>query len=238
MTQETIALAIAAVFALAGLLALTAGDLRHAIVWVCLVAGVIAGFLAREATTLAWEVLGPLGGLSNSPAGFLVHQIVASGLGELLKAIVPVAVILWAATRPSIGLSCGAAAGAGFGLITAQRVLVKVLELVGSPIVTPLSTALAVVVWFFTILGHTTTTAYVTWAAASGGFGRAFLVAWAVQWVLVLAQRLPVIAGVPLALPVTAVITVWLFWYLRNVRARAANDIVPTRGTASSLSES
>lgn len=235
--QDYTALGIAAVFALTGLLALAAADLRRPITWLCLFTGVAAGFFAREATTLAWEVVGPLGGLSTSPTGSVVHQLIASGVGELLKAIVPVAVILWAATRPSTGLSYGAASGAGFALINAQRVLVRVLELVGSPIVTPLSTALAVIGWFFTILGHVTTTGYLTWAAVRGGFGRAFFVAWGVQIALQLVQRLPVIASVPLALPVTLVITVWFLWYLRGVRGREVHGIVPNQGAAATATD-
>ncbi|MGQ0548402.1 MAG: hypothetical protein ACT4PY_01885 [Armatimonadota bacterium] len=231
------ALAIAAAFALAGLLPLAAGDLLRPITWLCLLAGVAAGFFAREATALAWEVLGPLGGLSNTPGGAVIHQVLATGIGELLKAIVPIAVILWAATRSATGLSYGAAAGAGFALINSQRVLVKVLELVGSPIVTPLSTALAVVGWFFMILGHITTTGYLSWTAVGGGFGRAFLMAWAIQFVLVLAQRLPVIAGIPLALPVSMVITLALLYYLRSLRARAVNGLIHNSAPAATASE-
>ncbi|MGH2374979.1 MAG: hypothetical protein ACRDIC_16130 [bacterium] len=237
VTQDYTALAIAAVFALAGLLPLIAGGILRPITWLCLLSGVGAGFFAREATALAWEVLGPLGGLSNSPGGSVVHQMLATGIGELLKAIVPLTVILWAATHPSTGLSYGAAAGAGFALINAQRVLVRVLELVGSPIVTPLSTALAVIGWFFTILGHITTTGYLTWAAAGGGFGRAFLVAWGIQFALLLAQRLPVVAGVPLSLPVSMIVTLMLLYYLRGLRARPANGIVPNGRPAPSASE-
>lgn len=237
MTQDYTALAIAAGFALAGLLPLIMRDLLRPVTWLCLLAGVGAGFFAREATALAWEVLGPLGGLSNSSGGSVVHQLLATGIGELLKAIVPVAVILWVVTRPSTGLSYGAAAGAGFALVNAQRVLVRVLELVGSPIVTPLSTALAVIGWFFTILGHITTTGYLTWTAAGGGFGRAFLVAWAIQFALLLAQRLPVVSGIPLSLPVTMTVTLAFLYYLRGLRARPANGIVPNRTPAPSASE-
>lgn len=234
------ALAIAALFALAALLPLAAGGLRRPMAWLCVLTGAAAWFFAREATAMALEVLGPAvgGELSAGPVGSVVHQLVASGVGELLKASVPVALILSASTRPSIGLAYGAAAGAGFGLINAQRVLAKILELVGSPIVTPLSLALAVVGWFFTILGHVTTTGYVTWAAVRGGFGRAFLVACAVQLVLLLAQRLPVIGGVPLTLPVSMVISVWLLRYLRAARAREADRVVPNRPAATPASES
>lgn len=237
MTQDYRAIGIAAAFALAGLLPLALGDLRRPITWLCFVAGALGGFFAREATALAWEVLGPLGDLSNSPAGSMIHQLIASGIGELLKAIIPIAVILSASTRASTGLSYGAAAGAGFALINAQLVLDKVLELVGSPFVTPLSTALAVIGWFFTSLGHVTTTAYVTWAAVSGGFGRAFLVAWAIQFALVLAQRLPAIASVPPALPVSMVITLALLLYMRSMRTRVVNGIGSNSAAATTASE-
>ncbi len=237
MTQDYTSLAIAAGFALVGLLPLIARDILRPATWLCLFAGAGAGFFAREATALAWEVLGPLGGLSNSSGGSVVHQLLATGIGELLKAIVPVAVILWVATRPSTGLSYGAAAGAGFALVNAQRVLVRVLELVGSPIVTPLSTALAVIGWLFTILGHITTTGFLTWEAAGGGFGRAFLVAWWIQFALLLAQRLPVVSGIPLSLPVTMTVTLAFLYYLRGLRARPVDGIVPNRTPAPSASE-
>lgn len=237
MTQDYAALAIAVGFALAGLLPLIAGDILRPLTWLCLLSGVGAGFFAREATALAWEVLGPLVGLSNSSAGSVVHQMLATGIGELLKAIVPLSVILWAATRPSTGLSYGAAAGAAFALVNAQRVLVKVLELIGSPIVTPLSTALAVMGWFFTILGHITTTGYLAWAAAGGGFGRAFVVAWGIQFALLLAQRLPVVAGIPLSLPVSMAITLVLLYYLWKLRVRPADGIAPNGTPAPSVSE-
>lgn len=237
MTQDYTALALAAGFALAGLLPLIMADILRPVTWLCLFTGAGAGFFAREATALAWEVLGPLGGLSNSSGGSVVHQLLATGIGELLKAIVPVAVILWIATRSSTGLSYGAAAGAGFALVNAQRVLVRVLELVGSPIVTPLSTTLAVIGWFFTILGHIITTGYLAWTAAGGGFGRAFLVAWGIQFALLLAQRLPVVAGIPLSLPVSMTVTLALLYYLRGLRARPANGIVPDSAPAPSASE-
>lgn len=238
MTLDYTSLAIAGGFALAGLLALAAPDIRRPMLWLCLIAGAAAGFFAREATTLGWEFLAPPGrGLSTSPTGLAVHQLVASGIGELLKAIAPMAVIIFASTSAPTGLSYGAAAGAGFGLINAQRVLVRVLELIGSPIVTPLSTALAIAGWFFTILGHIGTTALVAWAAAARGFGRAFLLAWAIQFVLVLAQRLPVIGGVPLALPITIAVSLWLLMYLRTLRRRGGADTISTRPAATAASE-
>jgi hypothetical protein len=102
-----------------------------------------------------------------------------------------------------------------------QQVLALALGLVGSPFITPLSTVMAVVGWCFPVLAHVVTTAYVARAGVCGGLGFAFLFAWFVQFVLGMAQRLPVVGGVPTALLATAFITLWLFGYLWVVRARA-----------------
>ncbi len=221
MIQAYTALGIAAVFALLGLLPLAGRHLGRPLLWACLLAGIVTGPIAREGTQLAWEWLGPFGDLAKSPSGSTVHLLLTAAVGELLKATAPLAAISFTATDVATGIAYGAAAGAGFGFMATQQVLAMALGLIGSPFITPLSTVMAVVGWCFPVLAHVATTAYVTRAGVRGGLGFAFLFAWFMQFGLGMAQRLPVVGGVPTALPATAFITLWLFGYLWVARARA-----------------
>ena len=224
MTRDYIAIAIAAAFALVGLLPLAGRSLVRPLLWFCLIAGAATGFFAREATGIAWDWLGPIGGLyTNQAAGFAIQLLIGSAIGELLKAMAPLAAVIFKPTDVMTGISFGSAAGAGFGFLITQPVLARVLELVGSPIVTPASTAIAFVGWFFAVLAHIGTTAYVTRAGVRGGLGLAFVFAVLVQFALGLGQKLPVAGGIPIGLLVSAVIAVWLFGYLLAVRVRAAS---------------
>ncbi len=217
-----IAIAIAAAFALVGLLPLTGRHLIRPLLWVCLVAGIITGPIAREGTQLAWEGLSLFSGLANSPSGPTLYLLLTAAVGELVKATAPLAVISFTKTDVAAGIAYGAAAGAGFGFMATQQVLAMALGLVGSPIITPLSMVIAVVGWFFPLLAHIATTAYVARAGVRGGLGFAYLFAWFVQFSLGVAQKLPVVGGIPGGLLTTAAIALWLFGYLWVVRARAA----------------
>jgi hypothetical protein len=110
-----------------------------------------------------------------------------------------------------------------------QQVLGMALRLVGSPFITAASTAVAILGWFFTLLAHAATTGYLVRAGVRGGFGLAFVFVWVVQAILGLAQRLPVVAGVPTGLLVSIAVSLWLFGRLLGIRARAAAS--PVVGT-------
>jgi hypothetical protein len=222
---EFLAPTIAAVFALIGLLPLAGRDLGRPWLWACVLAGVITGPIAREGTQLVWDWLGPVGTLAGNPTGSGVFLLITAVIGELVKATVPLAVVSLAPTDAVTAIAYGAAAGAGYGFMATQRVLALAMGLVGSTFITPLSTFIAIVGWFFPVLAHIATTAYVARAGVRGGLGLAFLLAWAVQFALGLAQRLPVVAGMAIGMIVTAVIALCLFaalWAARRAAAAAS----------------
>lgn len=214
------AIAIAGIFALVGFLPLAWQRLRRPLVWLCLLAGTLTVPIAREGMQLGWDWLGPIGGVANSPVGPTVYLLIAAAVGELVKVTAPLAAVTFTPADAATGLAYGAAAGAGFGFMATARVLELALGLVGSPFITPLSTAVAVFGWFFPVLAHIVTTAFLTRAAVRGGFGVSFLVVWVVQSLLGLSQRLPMVRGFPTGLLVTMVITLWMFRYLWSVRSR------------------
>jgi hypothetical protein len=216
------AIAIGAAFAFLGLLTLAGGALRRPLLWLCVLAGAGAGFFAREAVKLVVELVSPVGALVTGTGGFAVNVVVAAAVGELLKALGPLAVITFMPTDARSGLAYGAAAGAGFGFIVGQQGVTLVLRLLGSPFITPVSMAAAIVGWFFRILPHVATTAYVARAAVRGGAGLALLATIAFQVLLGFTDRLPVVAGLPLGLVVTAVAAVGFVLSLR--RARGAEE--------------
>lgn len=221
--QHYASFVIAAVFALLGLLPLAGRSIRRPLLWLCLLGGVAAGFLAREATKMAWDWLGPIGGLERSAVGLTVNLLIAALAGELLKATAPLAVIIFAPTDAVTGLAYGAASGAGFGLVAGQRFLALALGLSGTPFITPLSTAVAVVSWFFPTLAHIVTTAYLVRAGVRGGLGLALLFVVALQTILGLAQKLPLAGGIPTGALLTAAISLWLLIYLWRARLRAGS---------------
>jgi hypothetical protein len=219
--QEPVSIAIAAAFALVGLMPLGQGYLRRPLLWACVVAGAITGPIAREGTQLVWDWLGPAGALASHPTGSTIYLLVTAAIGELVKATAPLAAITAVRTDAAGAIAYGAAAGAGFGFVATQQVLTLAMKLVGSTFITPLSTAIAVVGWVFPMLAHIATTAYVTRAGARGGLGLAFVVAWLVQFALGLALRLPVIGGVATGIVVTAIIGFGLYASLWAARNRA-----------------
>jgi type III secretory pathway component EscT len=81
------AIAIAAVYALIGFIPLARRALARPLLWVCLIAGVIAGFFAREAVNLAAEALAPVSALASGPASVVVTLLIAAAVGELLKVL-------------------------------------------------------------------------------------------------------------------------------------------------------
>ncbi|MDR7542614.1 MAG: hypothetical protein QN120_00005 [Armatimonadota bacterium] len=212
------ALGISAAYALIAFVPLAGRHLRRPLVSLCLVAGLIAGFFTREAVRLAAEVLAPFASLSTGPASDVASVAIASVVGEVLKALAPLALILMAPTGPGRGLAYGAAAGAGFGFVMAHQGLAMALGLAGSPFITPASTVAAVAGWFFRVLPHTLTTAYVARAGAVGGAGGALLVACLVQFALGFADRLPVILSIPTGLIPTAAISLIFYVYLWRAR--------------------
>jgi hypothetical protein len=218
--------AVAGLFALAALIPLCRRALLRPLTWAMLASGAATWFLAREAPTIVWdEALGPMLGLGGTP-GLILRTMVASGVGEILKATAPLAAVSLAPTDAPTGLAYGAAAGAGFGIAGALPVVARTLQLAGSPIVTPLSTAVALVGWFLVVLAHVATTAYVTRAGVRGGLGTALLVAWLLQCGLGLADALagepvPALGGAAPKLFITAVIAVALFAYLWAIRSQS-----------------
>jgi hypothetical protein len=219
---STQAVAVAAVFALVGFLPLAWRSLRRVLVWVCLLAGVAVGFLARDGTQMILEWLNPYLGPSGAPQGAVLSLLVASAVGELLKATPALAAVTLAPGNALDGLAYGAAVGAGFGFLVTLQVLGMALALVGSPLTSPLSAGLAIAGWFFRILAHITTTAFVGRAGVAGSVGAALLAAWLVQFVLAMAERLPYVGGTPAGTGVTIVISMGFFLYLWNLRAQAA----------------
>lgn len=215
------AIAIAAGFALLAFLPLGWGRLGRIFVWVCLIAGALVGPIAREGVQMAWDWVSVYGGLASSPPGAVVYLLLAAAFGELVKAVAPVAAVVFSSADEPAAIAYGGAAGAGFGFMATYQVLGMALGLVGSAFITPLSTAIAILGWFFPVLSHVVTTAFLTRAAVRSGFGAAFFLMWMVQFVLGLAQRLPVIAGVPLGLFVTILASIWLLVVLWRARDRA-----------------
>ena len=217
------ALAITAGFALVAFLPLAWPRLGRAWVYVCLVAGALVSPVAREGVQLAWEALARYPEATRSPAGGVGYLLLVAFAGELVKIVAPVgAVSFRAGTDEVTATAYGAAAGAGFGFASTQSVLTMALGLVGSPFITPLSRTLAIVGWFFPVLAHVATTALVTRAAVRGGFGVMFFGMWLVQFVLGLAQRLPIINGVSTGLAVTVVVSAGLLWILLRAQPRSA----------------
>ncbi len=216
---------IAGAFALAGFLPLARRSLGRPLLWLCLGAGAAVGPIAREGVQLAWEWIGPLGGLLKQPGGPLVHLLLTAGVAELLKATAPLAAVVLVRTDAVTGLAYGAAAGAGYAFAATQQVLQMALALADSPFISRGSLALAVAGWFFPMLAHVATTALLVRAGVRGGFGWAFLFVLAVQFLLGIAQRLPLTGGVPMGVLVTAAISLSLFTYLWRVQSRAGSSV-------------
>jgi hypothetical protein len=214
--------AIAALYALAGLLPLASRDLRRPLLWFCFLSGVIAGYFTREAVKLVGELLAPISALATGPASVVVAILIAASVGELLKALGPLSAILLVPTNGPTGLAYGAAAGAGFGFVVIQQGLAMALGLVGSPFITPVSMAAAIAGWFVRLLPHVATTAYVGRAGATGGVGVALLFVCALQLGLGLAERLPFVAGIPMGLPIVAIVSILLYTVLLKARRRGA----------------
>jgi hypothetical protein len=227
--MDGVAVGIAVVFALVGV-GLLAGRrmVGRAALWVCVVAGALGGLIAREGVSLAWDWLGPVGALYRSAAAALAQTVLAAGIGELVKATVPLALVDAVPSDGVAAMAYGAGAGAGFAVVLThlEQGLAGALRLVGSPITTPLTTGLAVTGYLFPVLLHTGTTAYVARAGVRGGLGAAFLLAWAMQVASGLAARLPLVGGVPVGRGVGAVLAVALVAFLWRVRLRAERPAV------------
>ena len=224
------ALAIAAGFAVLALLPLAWRRLGRPWVYVCLVAGALVSFIAREGVQLVWDEIRRYPEATNSPASTGLYLLLVALAGELLKTVAPVAGVLFLdGTDEQTATAYGAAAGAGFGFISVQPVLTMALGLAGSPFITPLSSTAAIVGWFFPILAHVASTAMVTRAAVQGRFGATFFVMWMIQFGLGLAQRLPVVSGVSTGLAVTAVVSIALLMVARRAGLQPS---VPTPAEA------
>lgn len=222
--RDYLAIGIPAAFALVAFLPLAWRNLGRTTVWVCLAAGAGVGYLAREGTQLVLEWLSPVTGPSAGPLATVMALLVAAGIGELLKATPTMVAIAVTRADESAGLAYGAAAGAGFAFVVTQPVLAMALALYQSPLTTPLSAGLAIAGWFFRILAHVVTTAFVGRAGVRGGLGTALLLVWLVQFLLGLADRLPFVGGFPTGLAVTIVVSQAFFWYLWRLRAGAPSE--------------
>lgn len=222
MPTQYLAPAIAAAFALIGFLPLAGQGIRRPLLWLCLIAGGAAGFFTRQAVAMVGDALAPVRALAVEPTAFLFSLVVAAVVGEVLKALAPLAAIVSMPADARTGLGYGAASGAGFGFVVAHQGVGMALGLVGSPFSTPASTLIAVAGWFFRILPQIVTTAYVGRAGVVGGLGGALLFAILIQVVLSLADRLPVVGGIPTGVIVAALVSIVLYAYLWIRRARTA----------------
>ncbi len=221
MPQYT-AIALAAVFGLVGFLPLAGRSIRRPLPWLVLIVSAALGYFAREGTQIALDALSPYFETGPSTLGAVVTTLVASAVGELLKATPAlIAVSLMAADALS-GLAYGAAAGAGFGAYVTWPLLAFPLGLLGSPLTSPFFAGLAIFGWFLRILAHVVTTAYVAHAGVSGGLGGALFAAVIVQFIIGLAERMPVVSNISTGILVSAVISLAMFVYLWSVRSRAA----------------
>jgi hypothetical protein len=231
---STSAIATAAAFALVGLLPLAGRRLARPGVWLCAGAGLVLWFVGLQAPGLVWdEGLGPLLGMARGTPALVFRLLIAAIVGELVKALVPLLAVSVVPTDAVTALAYGAAAGAGYGAMATVPDLARTLELMGSPIVSPASTAVALAGWLFVVLAHTGTTALVARAGVRGGLGPALVVAVVLQFALALAGSipLPLVAGIPARIFLTAVAAVWLVVYLAMVRAHAGTWSVPAEDT-------
>ncbi len=229
MLLDPMAIAVAAVFALVALLPLSGRNLLRPLTWLCLIVGAMTWFLAREAPVIVWdEWLRPISGLGSGTPGLILRVMIAAAVGEILKATAPLAAVSFVPTDAPTGIAYGAAAGAGFGLLNVWPGIVGTIGLLGKPIATPVTIAVALVGWFFFVLAHVATTAYITRAGVRGGLGVAFFTAWLLQGIIGLAEGLPLplIGDVPAKTLITAIIAVWLYVYLWIIRARSDSEAV------------
>jgi hypothetical protein len=215
-------IAVAAAFALIGLLPLAGRNVFRPLLWLTVLVGVAVGYLAREGTQVAMDILGPYLAMGADPSSAIVSTLVAAAIGELLKATPALIAISIASADDSTGLALGAAAGAGFGAFVTWPVLAFALSLIGSPLTSALFTGVAVFGWFLRILAHIVTTGYVGRAGVVGGLGWALLFAVIIQFVLGLSERMPLLGAIPSGVLVAAVIALAMFTYLWSVRMRAA----------------
>lgn len=222
MPQYT-AIGLAAVFALVGFLPLAGRNTRRPLLWVVLIAGSALGYFAREGTQMALDVLGPYFETGPSALGAVVTTLVAVTVGELLKATPALMAVSIGSTDELAGLAYGAGAGAGFGAYVTWPLLAFPLGLLGSPLTSPFFVGLAIFGWFFRILAHVVTTAYVARAGVRGGLGGALFAAVIAQFVIGLAERMPVVSSISTGILVSAVISLAMFAYLWSVRSRAAD---------------
>jgi hypothetical protein len=217
------ALAIAAGFSVLAFVPLAWKRLGRPWVYVCLIAGALVSVIAREGVQIVWDELRRYPDATNNASASLVYLLLVALAGELVKAVVPVAGVLFRPeTDKQTATAYGAAAGAGFGFISTQPVLAMALGLVGTPFITPLSSAAAIVGWFFPILAHVATTALIARAAVQGRFAATFFIMWMIQFGLGLAQRLPVVSGVSTGLAVTAVVSIALLLIVRRIGVGAS----------------
>ncbi|MBI3998220.1 MAG: hypothetical protein HY355_04235 [Armatimonadetes bacterium] len=232
---DPIVIAIAAGFGLIGLLPLARRALTRPALWVCLLAGVGITWVAQEGAQWAWDWVGVIGGLYKGPAEPFAKWLVIAAVGELVKATVPLIVVMSAPANAVTGLAYGAAAGAGYGVVATllDSRLADTVRLMGSAITSPLSTGFAIFLYLFPILAHIATTGAVVRAAVRGGFGSALLLAWVVQFLVGLVEfevEFPVIMGAPTGRLVVAIIALTVYGYLWRARVRAESGSAPSVG--------
>jgi hypothetical protein len=223
---QYVAIAIASAFALVGCLPLAGRSALRPLLWLTLLAGTAVGFIAREGTQVVLDLLSPYVDLAAGPLSNTVSTLVAAAVGELLKATPALIAISLGSADEVTGLAFGAAAGAGFGAFVRWPLLAFPISMImsGSSLTSPLFAGIAIFGGFFWILAHVVTTAYVGRAGASRGLGGALFIAMLIQFVLGLAERMPVVASIPTGVVVTAIVSVGMFIYLWSLRARAAAE--------------
>lgn len=220
---QYLAIAIAAAFALVGFLPLAWRSVLRPPLWLTLIAGAAVGYIAREGTQVVLDILGPYLDTGAGPSTTIVSTLAAAAVGELLKATPALVAISLGSADEATGLAYGAAAGAGFGAFVRWPLLAFPVGMIlsGSSLTSPFFAGVAIFGGFFWILAHVVTTGYVGRAGVSGGLGGALLFAVIIQFVLGMAERMPVVASIPTGVLVTAVISLAMFSYLWSVRSRA-----------------
>ncbi len=227
--QQNVAIGLAAGFALVGFLPLAGRNIRRPLLWLVLIVSAALGYFAREGTQIALDILSPYFETGPSTLGAVVTTLVAAAVGELLKATPALIAVSTGSADALAGLAYGAAAGAGFGTYVTWPLLAVPIGMIleGSSLTSPLFAGIAIFGWFFRILAHVMTTAYVARAGVSGGLGGALFAAVVVQFIIGLAERMPVVSNISTGILVSAVFSLAMFAYLWSVRSRAADAAGP-----------
>jgi len=218
--MSLLAVLIAAALTFVALLPLVRPHFRQPTFWALVAVGVFSFPIAQWVNRTVWDPLAAQLGVPEAGLGLVLGLFVWALLTEGFK-FAPVTIVgLMTGAAPRDWYAYGAAAAAGFSFFAAQQVIGFALEVSRLPLSTTGSTALAILLRFFPILGHIATTTFVAWATPRGGLIRALLLATAVQTLLGLVEREQAAAGPLLGNVLFALITLFLFLYVWTLRDR------------------